>query len=271
LITGHVLNEQGEVIKIIPTVWNSYKTSPHGPFSVNLDNYITQEQNNIYKMLSKIKFGDFKLNIMDTDLLPMGAYIYSCAQTLSDGAGKPMIDYLVCTTVPATTDGTLQIGLPPTSSNAQALLSLVTGNLYLKNTPIVGLSIPKPTDTYNVFKEFGQYFKTQNVNIKDSATIKAAQIAYLGQQQAAAAKSTSQAPVIKPLAIAQIGSIQSINSGQISMTQLMLKSTQPTSVAFSFHPSQSLEQRQRQAAGPVMFQFHAPTRSKLAKADIVNS
>jgi|GEM_PF-2600309 len=259
LISGHVFDLQGNVIKILPNVWTNYKTSTHGPFSPSLDAYITKEQTNMYKLLSKVKFGDFILNIMSPTTLQAGTYIYSCVQTLQAN-GAPTIDYLVCTTLPSATTSP-QLGLPPTATNAQALLSLISGNLYTKTTVIKPNVIPTPQKTYDVFSEFTKYLAAGNVTQADYTVIKAAQIAYVASSAAnAAGTPTPAAPL--PLRIGSIGSIQSINKEQIATKQLALSATTQKSVPFSFHPKTDIAQGQRQAAGSVKFQFHAPVRKK---------
>jgi len=257
LISGHVFDLHGNVIKVLPNVWTNYQTSAHGPFSPNLNTYITNEQTNMYKLLSKVKFGDFILNIMSPTTLQAGTYIYSCVQTLQ-ASGAPTIDYLVCTTLPTTTTPP-QLGLPPTATNAQALLSLVSGNLYTKTTVIKPKTIPTPQKTYDVFSEFTKYLAAGNVTQADYTVIKAAQIAYVASSAASTAgASTPSTPL--PLHIGSIGSIQSINKEQIAAKQLALSPTTQKSVPFSFHPKTDIAQGQRQAAGSVKFQFHAPTR-----------
>lgn len=256
LISNHVFDLHGNVIKILPNIWTTYKTSIHGPFSPSLDSYITNQQTNMYKILSHVKFGDFILNIMSPTTLQAGTYIYSCAQTLQAN-GSPTIDYLVCTTLPTATTPP-QLGLPPTASNAQALLSLVSGNLYTKTTIIKPKVIPTSQNNYDVFSEFTKYLATGNVTQADYTTIKAAQIAYVQSQ----ATQTTSKPTPAPLKIGTVGSIQSINTHQIASKQFLFHPSTQKTVSFGFHPKTNIAQGQRQAAGSVMFQFHAPVRKK---------
>lgn len=256
LITGHVFNITGEIIKIIPDVWTNYKTSQYGPFSANLDSYITTQQKIIATALSKIKFGSFNLNIIDQASLQAGTYIYTCAQTLKDSSGKPMLDYLIFTQKPTSTATQLQLGLPPTSPHAQAILSLVSGNIYLKDTQLLPNTTPTATYSFPVATEFMAYNKQNNIQQTDYDTITAAQTTYIAQQ---AASNTPSAPKI---AIGgHIGSIQTIDQQQIAQREPAIASKSSIFAGFKFHPKLNIANRRNQAAGSTPFQFHAPKRT----------
>jgi len=256
LITGHVFNPQGDIIKIIPNVWDSYKTL-YGPFTTALDKHITIQQQAVTQALTKIKFGNFVLHIIDQTSLQAGAYVYSCAQTLRDSTGKPMLDYVIFTQEPTSSTTPLQLGLPPTSSNAGAILSLVTGNIYPKNTQLSPNTIPTATYNYDVFTQFATYEKEGNLQIADAATIKAAQAAYLAEQQAS---TTPPPPKIVPIAGARIGSIQQMNASGFAIKPTSTSSKPFSFTGFTFHPKLNIANRANQAAGAFKFQFNAPTK-----------
>lgn len=253
LITNHVFDSAGNVIKIVPNCWPTYQSSSYGPLSAKLSSYITSEQQNIQTILSKITFGQFTLNIINPAALAAGTYIYTSLQTIQEN-NAPVTDYLICTTLPASGSTDIQLGLPPTAPNAQALLSLVTGKLYPKTTTITPKVLPTAQSTYDVFTKFQEFVTSGNVSKADYNTIQAAQLAYVqsqAQQQAAAAQAT-------PLDITKLSSIQPISATQIAPTPAPVAPA-PT-VAFGFNPpAQNIAVKQQQAAGPVTFQFFAPT------------
>lgn len=252
LITGHVLNQEGHVIKIIPNVWSTYKTSSYGPLPPALDTYITNQQKTVAAALSKITFGSFVLNIIDQASLQAGAYIYTSAQTIQDSSGKPMLDYVVLAEAPTTSNTPLQLGLPPTASNAGAILSLVTGNIYLKDTTVSRNVVPKAAYNYNVFTEFAKYAQEGTISTTDYATIKAAQTTYLAQQQ-----TSNATPPPQFTAAGTIGSTQQISTEQLAIKQQPEQSKPQSSIGFAFHPKFNLANRRNQAAGDFKFQFRA--------------
>lgn len=257
LITNHVFDLQGNVIKIIPNVWQTYQASAYGPFSPNLAAYITKEQQNVYSTLSKIKFGNFILNIIDQASLATATFIYTSSQTIQNN-GKPVLDYLICTSMPDATSQ-LTLGLPPTSPNAQALLSLVSGNLYTKTTT-VSTQPPTAIKTYDVISEFQKFTNINNISANDYTTIKNAQLAYI-QSQAQQKKTTTKTPLVIPKA----GSIQNLQPGQIAPKQNITTPPTSTGISLNFHPQANITARQQQAAGTIPFQFQAPSSTGSAK------
>ncbi len=188
VINGAMYDVSGKTVGTVSNAWTQYQKSSAGPFSDKLDTFIKQQQSEIVTALAHVKFGDFwKLDIINPQALANGQYLYTSLQTLKDAVGKPMLDYLVCANY--TTTG-LTIGMSPSASNANALFSFVSGNVYAKNIGVGKDSILTPVSTAyqgsGLDIQFGNYANKNNL-IKDSIfqTIIAAQTVYNAAQAAA--------------------------------------------------------------------------------------
>lgn len=242
LITGTVYDINLNTVATMGNLWASY-SKKHGPFSDKLNTYITSQQASIAKILTKIKFGSFSLNIINATAIPSGLYIYQCLQTIAIKNNKqaPIIDYLVMAEV---TDNALGnfVGMSPTSNNAQGLLSLVTGNFYLKNT--VGTPL-KAIANYNASAEFGSYNNQFNLPAADQALIEAAQSTYAAALVASQQPAPTAAPIIKIIPINQT------SASNISGIHLLLHNldTPALKIDLLMNGKLSFEERQQSAAG----------------------
>jgi len=142
LVTGHVFDNKWNCIQTIQQPWKQYSTSEYGPFLPSINQVITKQQNAIAQKLSKITFGSFDLDIVDNTHLINGVYIYTCTQTLLGNTGKPLTDYLVFASQIPTDLSQLMVGLPPTANNVACMISLVSGNVYTKETAIPKIGVP---------------------------------------------------------------------------------------------------------------------------------
>lgn len=173
VINGTVYDVAQNSVGNVANAWNQYKQTNAGPFSPKLDTFITDQQEKINVALSNVKFGEsWLLTIATPTLLQNGQYLYTCMQTLKDSLGKPiidgatkkpMIDYLVCAHYAPTS---LTIGIPPTSSKANALFSFVTGNVYAKYAVVVKTAVVQPESINyqgQLYEQFGTYVGKQNL------------------------------------------------------------------------------------------------------------
>ncbi len=153
LITGHVFDQKWNCISTVPQVWQNYNgpNSPYAPFLPTLQKTIEQQQKSVFSKLQYINFGpSFKLNAVSITALENGSYLYTSDQTLTDASGKPFTDYVVLAPNTQTNETSLILGLPPTAPNATTIVSLITGNIYEKNTKLTTNEIPTPTTTINL-------------------------------------------------------------------------------------------------------------------------
>ena len=245
VITGHVYNKQGNIVHQVNNVWSIYEKS-HGPFSPTLSNYITKAAEAVIDQLSKITFGEFELDIASTKALQKGQYIYTCNQTLFDPTtNKPITDYLVAAEI---TDKSLgrSIGMPPTSANAQGLISLVTGNLYAKDTPLKAGQPAKPiAEGYSELYAYENQFGT--VAPIELKAIKLAQSKY----RTAQAKPKTTPKIIT-------FSSSSASSDSTSSKQQALSSHNPSIILLGPPSKGSISQLQQKAAGPIGLQLFSP-------------
>jgi hypothetical protein len=185
LINGTMYNQEGKTVGNVANVWTEFQTSV-GPFAEKFTNFITEQQTSINQGLANIKFGNFNLDVINAQALNSGQYIYTGSQTLCNANGtvmldattkKPMLDYLVCANYTPTN---LIIGMPPTASNANALLSFVTGNVYVKTTVISATAAPAFVSSVNQYQQLGAYATQFGIVSTDPmfTTIQAAQTAY---------------------------------------------------------------------------------------------
>jgi hypothetical protein len=256
LITGTVYDSTGKNIASATDVWKNYEASTHGPLPTSLGDYITKQQAVIATSLSNINFGKFVLDIISPESLSSGQYIYTCTQTINakDSTGKPMIDYLVMAEVTNNALGNL-VGMSPISSNAQGLISLVTGNLYLKNTVLAKGITPKPIASYLASAMLSPYG-----NSADYTTIINAETAYdnyLTAQQQQKSTTTSKFKII-PVTSTTSSSIAGIHP-PLHGVKIGLSNKAP-GVHLHFPGEKSISDRQQSAAGNAGFEL-IPKRS----------
>lgn len=253
VITGNAYNSKGNIVAHSSNLWKTYQAT-FGPFDSTINNYITAAQKEIESALAHITFGSFDLDIINQLALQNGLYIYSCSQTIDakDANGKPILDYLTPAEVNGTELGN-NIGMPPTSPNAQGLVSLVTGNLYNKTTTISTGTPPTPINT----GFSAMISQLSNVDATTLATITAAENAYntyLAAQQA-------------PPPQQQSVTVQTFNSAPATNTALAPANTTGPSlgngpdVNLSGGPGSSgtIGALQNQAAGAASFQLGTPS------------
>jgi hypothetical protein len=237
LITGHVFDNTWNCIQTITQPWKDYSSSDYGPFLPKIDAFITQQQKAIAQKLSKIKFGSFDLDAAEITLLTNGLYVYTCMQTRIDNTGSPTIDYLVFTPTIPTDPSTMNIGLPPKTSNVACLVSLVTGNVYTKETLIPKTGVPTTSQSALQVMELLNFINyIQNLGTSLSQTISTLQ------------QNPKPLPVPQPIPLPTIAKKESLT-----------KETKSVGFKFSFG-TKNFGSRQKQAAGG--FKFHFGTSPK---------
>ncbi|MBP9764903.1 hypothetical protein KBD08_01045 [Candidatus Babeliales bacterium] len=261
LVTGYVFNQQKQIIKIIPQALELYEKSAFGVLPTALHNFIVKQRSTVEKSLQKIKFGNFMLDCIQPIMLQQGIYLYTCLQTLKDNTNKPIVDYVIFTSTPENDNSPAQVGLPPTAPQAQAIVSLVTGNMYTKETPVTSQTVPTPVKTYNVFKELSLFVQNQTISQVTYETITQAQTLYI-QQQAQKASQAQQSPVFTP-----VNTVQASNNGYTATpTTLFTTSTHPFIFSHTL-PTHNITYRQNNAAGSANFQFNTTAFLKLRQSD----
>ncbi|MBI2353334.1 hypothetical protein HYV11_03795 [Candidatus Dependentiae bacterium] len=182
VITGDVYDQTGAVVSHSGSIWDLYQEK-FGPFENEINSYIINAKNSIFDTLKSVSFGSFQLKVASTKALENGLFIYTSDQTVLgiDADGKTILDYFIITSLDNNQLGD-SIGLSPSSSKAQALLSLVTGNLYAKTTVILKGAAPAPLDQgyYELYAYENQYGSIDKNLLAD---IQAAQSAYLVSQK----------------------------------------------------------------------------------------
>ncbi|MCX5923164.1 MAG: hypothetical protein NTU89_01210, partial [Candidatus Dependentiae bacterium] len=260
LITGTVYDTNGNSVATVNDVWSTYQTS-NGPFSAKLGVYITTQQAAITKLLSKINFGKFALDIIDSQALTSGQYIYKSTETINakDSSGKALLDYLIMAEVIDKALGS-SMGMAPTSASAQGLLSLVTGNLYAKNTVFAKNETPKELAQYNSSAEFGSYVNQYNISQANQTLITNAQTTYYNYltAQSVPKKPKLPIPIIQIIPISQANP-QSMSSIHFPLNGLKIGSSQGAPGIHLELGKGNLANRQQQAAGSSGFQFSQPT------------
>lgn len=252
LITGNAYNSHGVVVAHCANLWATYQAK-FGPFDPTISTYILAAQKEIQTALAHITFGSFDLDIINQTALQNGQYIYSCSQTIqTKGANNSTImDYLTPAEINGTELGN-NIGMPPTSLNAQGLVSLVTGNLYSKSTDITAGTPPNPLSSgYSVINQLG------NIDSGSLATITAAQNAYN------AYLTSQQTPPTPPKTV----TVQTFNSSSATNSSFAPSGTTGPSlgggpsVNLSGGPGSSgtISGLQQQAAGGTSFQLGTPS------------
>ncbi len=172
LVTGNTYDQKGNIISFVTNALGTYQTA-FGPIDTTSATAITAAQAAINKALASITFGSFDLDSISPTALQNNQYIYSCEQTIF-GPKPAIVDYLIFTQLDAT-NNPIVCGMPPNATNATALISLVTGNVYTKNTPIVSGKSPKPVVT----GLYGYLSRINGLNTNDTTTITTAQKAWL--------------------------------------------------------------------------------------------
>ncbi|MCX5924291.1 MAG: hypothetical protein NTZ68_02620 [Candidatus Dependentiae bacterium] len=251
LVTGSVYDENGKNIAVTLNAWKNYETG-HGPFPTSLGAYITTQQAAVAKALSNINFGKFVLDIISPQSLSLGQYIYTCTQTINakDSTGKPMIDYLIMAEVTNNTLGNF-VGMSPTSSNAQGLISLITGNLYLKNTVFTKGVTPQPiAPPFSASEMLSSYS-----NSPDYITITNAETAYGNYLTAKQQQKSTTPSNITIIPITPVTS-QSVSGVHLPLhgVKIGLSKNAP-GVHLHFPGEKSIADRQQSAAGNAGFQL----------------
>ncbi|MBI2344794.1 hypothetical protein HYV10_01840 [Candidatus Dependentiae bacterium] len=147
LITGHVFDSSWNYISTVQDIWKIYSQSDYGPFLTTLNNNITKQQKLAFSKLQYIHFKPFDLNAISLAALEDGVYLYTCNQTLTDASGKPFTDYVVLAPTITQQQSNISLGLAPTAPNATTMVSLITGNVYEKNSTLVANTLPIPIMT----------------------------------------------------------------------------------------------------------------------------
>ena len=259
LITGTVYDSTGNSVATVNNAWSTYQASS-GPFSPKIGAYISTQQATITKLLSKINFGKFALDIIDSQALSSGQYIYTSTETINakDSSGKELIDYLIMAEIADKALGS-SIGMAPTSLKAQGILSLVTGNLYAKQTVFTKNETPKPLTQYNSSAQFGSYANQYNISQANQTIITTAQTAYDNYLTAKAApKPTAIMPIIQIIPISQ-ASTQSMSGLHLPLSGFKIGSSNGAPGVHLGLGKGSIANRQQQAAGSSGFQFVQPT------------
>lgn len=249
VITGNAYDKTGNIVSHSGNLWTTYQAQ-FGPFEDIITTYITKAQQQLFASLEKISFGAFNLDIVSDTALQNGQFIYTCTQTITatDTTGKPILDYLVCAEINGTNLGG-SIGMPPTSPNAQGLVSLVTGNLYAKTTTVTAGTAPTPinegySELYAYENQFGNIDPELVTTIQNATT---AYNAYLtAQQQAAAAKQQAQVQIV----ISTPATNSNLATPGTSVTP-----SQPFHIKLGMPPKGSISDLQKDAAGPTGFQL----------------
>lgn len=277
LITGTVYDRTGSTLQTLQDVLSAYQTQCQQTLSPSLITFITNQQQAIIKALSNVKLQGFILDIISPTALQAGQYIYSCSQTMIDNTSKqiinsstnkPMTDYLVCAHVEGKN---MTIGFAPHADNVNALFSLVTGNVYAKNTPITTNKAPTPmTIHHNQYLQLGTYATAYNLatTAPDYVTITNAQTAYAQyltskQQQAAP---TSLKP--QPVQITRVTKVQPAHFKQ--GIHLAFKGRQEgfkphaPGIPMHFAGKGTISERQHEAAGRAGFYFKKTKGVKLS-------
>lgn len=251
LITGNAYNSTGNIVMHSSKLWETYQ-SEFGPFPQTINTYIATAQKQIQAALANVTFGPFDLGIINKAALQNGLYIYSCTQTINakSASGATILDYLTPAEISGTELGN-NVGMPPSSPNAQGLVSLVTGNLYSKTTALNANSTPTPIST-----GYPTTSLLSNIDPNSLATISKAQKAY--KAYIIAKKNVPQQPTV---------TVQT--SGPVSVTTSNLAPSGNTGPSLENGPSVNLSNGpgsqgtisnlQQQAAGSASFQLGTPS------------
>lgn len=173
LVNGAMYDKQGTNLGVVANVLTEFQAQA-GALPAKILEFITKEQASITQALSSITFGSFNLDIVSAAALNAGKYVYTSSQTLKDAQGvilldattkKPMIDYLVCANYE---NEALTIGMSPTASNANALYSFVSGNVYAKHAILTDGKPLIALDTQAIpAEQFGNWAFQYNLAPKD--------------------------------------------------------------------------------------------------------
>lgn len=182
LVTGHVFDSNWNCISTVSNPWKTYSTSDYGPFLPTLENNILKQQKLAFSKLQLIKFGPFNLNAINLTALEDGNYLYTCNQTLTDASGKPFTDYIVFAPNITPEDANVTLGLTPTAANATTMVSLITGNVYAKNSSLIPNQLPKPITTINILN-ISTYLKQNLSAYSQTILAQTQQYSTIQQQQ----------------------------------------------------------------------------------------
>ncbi len=247
LITGHVFDQSWNCIATVPNVWQTYNdsSSDYGPFSAGLYNTIEQQQKFVFSYLQHINFGTFPVDAINITALESNIYLYTCTQTITDASGKPFMDYVVFAPNIVANQSTVTLGLPPTAPNATTMVSLITGNVYAKNTKLVPNTVANPITTLNI-TTIATYLKQ---NLSDYSQIifnQTQQYENMAQQKS---PQTQNNPVLQPA---------SQNASLATKTNWFIPG-KTFHLTFNFSRF-NLADRQRQAAGNSKIQTNLVTK-----------
>lgn len=250
LINGTMYNASGQVVGNVANVWEQYQNSGVGTFSPKLNDFIKSQQKTLNEALAKVTFGNFSLDIINDVALSAGQYLYTCTQTLKDATGKPITDYLACVNIVnnALTDGT--IGIAPTASNANGLLSFVSGNLYLKSAEISKKGGPTPIGHHNQWQRFGTYCGQFNIASSPPNSIYTLVVNAASNYVPPVQQPKTPKIEIKPIVIKKptYPGIHFVFGGQKPKPEY-------PGIHFSFGSTKNLDDRQKAAAGNVSYQL----------------
>jgi hypothetical protein len=238
LITGHVFNNKWDCIKTVPQPWLSYSApqSDYGPFLPSINKVITSQQQSIVQKLSKITFGSFDLDAADSTLILDGLYVYTCTQTVQGSSGQPFTDYLVFATKIPEDQTKLILGLPPTANNVACIISLVSGNVYTKETIIPKTGVPATSQaSLNIY----------SINFIDYIGKLGALTNTIQNQQESYTPPSQTPPAIPPTTPETI---------PVAKKESLTKEGKTPAFTFHFSP-RNFADRQKQAAAGVKFHF----------------
>lgn len=244
LITGHVFDSSWNCISTVPNAWQTYNASDYGPFLPTLQETIQKQQQLVFSKLELIKFGPFNLNAINLTALENGIYLYSCEQTLVDASGKPFTDYVVFAPDITTTEPNITLGLTPTAKKATAMVSLITGNVYDKNTTLIPNKLPVPITTINSL-DISTYLK-QNLSAYSGTIFAQTQQYSVSQEQ------KEQNGLHKNIA-------QAVNSASTGPNKNWFTSGKTFHFTFKHSPL-NFADRQRQAAAGYKMQYNTASK-----------
>ena len=137
LITGNAYNSSGKIITNVQNALDVYALNSNA-ISQSLGEAIAQAGKDYQQQLLNFKFGTYQLTALSQNAIDAGLFIYTCPTSTAtkDSSGRPILDYLIMADI---VNGSLgsTVGMPP-STAVQGMISLITGNVYGKEsaTPI---------------------------------------------------------------------------------------------------------------------------------------
>lgn len=242
LITGNVYDNSGKVIARKQNALQAY--TQNKPIAQKLSDAISQAGQMYQQQLLHYTFGSYQLSAASEEAIDQGLFIYTCGETITqqDADGNPILDYLVMADI---VDGSLgsTIGMPP-SSATQGMVSLITGNVYAKDSAT-------PIDSG--YSEMAQYTKQYGPLPQEvSGAITAASHAY---NNTATTPANSKEVVIDATTSSQSISLSDLLNAAPPKTggvQVGLSSIAPSKIVAT---GSSISQLQNAAAGTAAIEF----------------